>query len=141
MDNGCDPVSTRTFHLLSGVTPARVWEALTCPELSPRFLHGLTARSCWTTGEAIELSSEHGLPLAGSVLFSHRPYQLSWTIEDSGSGTCTYLTWHLREAPHGTVVRLTVEESNACRSDVEDLEDAWLPALAALDQVLQGQGN
>ena len=52
--------------------------------------------------------------------------------------TCTYLTWDLRAAPDGTVVRLTVEESDARSCNDEDLEDAWLPALAALERVLQG---
>jgi uncharacterized protein YndB with AHSA1/START domain len=129
-----DPITTRTFHLLSCATPRQVWEALTSPELSPRFLHGLTARSCWRTGSDVALTSALDLDLTGRVLYSEAPRRLTWTIEDPSS--CTYLTWDLRPARVGTVVRLTVEESDA--SDDEDLEDTWLPALAALEQVLQG---
>ena len=131
-----DPITSRSFHLLSCATPRQVWEALTSPELSPRFLHGLAARSDWATGSCIELTSPHELGLTGHVLYSRAAVRLTWTIEDLAS--CTYLTWELRAALNGTVVRLTVEEADAHASNDEDLEDAWLPALAALEQVLQG---
>ncbi len=130
-----DPISSRTFHLLSVGTPGQIWDALTSSELSPRFLHGLTVRGIWSTGGALELTCSHGITLHGRVLFSQRPDKLSWTIEDGG---CTYLTWELRESPAGTVVRLTVEEPDSCASDDQEFEDAWLPALRALEAVLSG---
>jgi uncharacterized protein YndB with AHSA1/START domain len=130
-------LSTRTFHLLTGAPPEQIWAALTCPTLSPRFLHGLSAQGCWQAGGALLFTSPHGLALTGQVLFSEPPYKLSWTIEDEASGTCTYLTWDLRTTRDGTVVRLRVDEDHAGPADDEELEDAWLPALAALEAVLQ----
>jgi uncharacterized protein YndB with AHSA1/START domain len=132
-----DPVSSRTFHLLSCAKPHQVWDALTCPTLSPRFLHGLSAESCWTTGAALTYACEQGIELTGQVLFAEEPTHLSITIEDP-SGCCTYLTWHLRAACAGTVIRLTVEEPGGRPEDLEQLEDAWLPALQALEAVLLG---
>jgi uncharacterized protein YndB with AHSA1/START domain len=130
-------VSTRTFHLLTGASPEQVWDAVTCPSLSPQFLHGLSAQGCWKAGGALLFTSPLGPVLTGQVLFSEPPYKLSWTIEDQGSGTCTYLTWDLRTNFAGTVVRLRVEEGDAGSADDEELEDAWLPAMAALEAVLQ----
>lgn len=133
-----DPVLTRTFHLLSCATPAQVWRAITCPELSRRFLHGLSVVGSWETDSSLRFRSEQGLELTGRVLWSEPPCKLSLTIEDEGSGTCTYLTWELREGYCGTVVRLGVAEGCAGEGDEEQLEDAWLPALATLEAVLQG---
>ena len=42
-----------------------------------------------------------------------------------------YLTWLLRPAPGGCVVRLEVDEVDHADS-TEDAEDIWLPVLAAL---------
>ena len=137
MSPSSDPVSTRTFHLLSSVSPEQVWAALTCPSLSPRFLHGLSARGSWTAGSALTFTSAHGT-LTGCVLFSAPPYTLSLTIEDEASGTCTYLTWELRSTCAGTVVRLRVEEADAGPADDDAIDDTWLPALRALEAVLQG---
>lgn len=128
---------SRTFHLLSAATPTQVWGALTCPVLSPRYLHGLSAQGSWETDSEVLFTSAHGVELRGRVLWSEPPTRLSLTIEDSGDA-CTYLTWELREACGGTVVRLRVEESVAGATDEEELEEAWLPALAALEAVLQG---
>jgi uncharacterized protein YndB with AHSA1/START domain len=141
VDHRGDPVTTRTFHLLTSASPGDVWKVLTCPVRSPRFLHGLAVSGTWTTGSTLALTSDHGLLLTGRVLFSQRPYKLSWTMEDECSGTCTYLTWELRPSQNGTVVRLRVEESDACATDEEDLEDAWLPSLAALEDLLQEWGR
>jgi uncharacterized protein YndB with AHSA1/START domain len=138
VSRGCDdPVSSRTFHLLSCAKPQQVWEALTCPLLSPRFLHGFSVESCWTTGAPLTLTPADGPSLTGQVLHSHEPTLLSLTIEDP-CGSCTYLTWQLRAACAGTVIRLTVEELGGEPEDLEQLEDAWLPALRALEHVLQG---
>ncbi len=137
MARSCDPVATRTFHLLSASTPEEIWGALTDPVRSQRFLHGLRAEGCWTTGSVLTFTSGHGFALSGRVLFSAPPYTLSMTIEDEASGTCTYLTWVLRPNDAGTVVRLRVDEPDAGPTDEEELEDVWLPALAALDAVLQ----
>ena len=42
-----------------------------------------------------------------------------------------YLTWLLRPAPGGCVVRLEVDEPDTADSP-QDAEDVWLPVLAAL---------
>ena len=137
MARSCDPVSTRTFHLLSASTPEEIWGALTCPVRSERFLHGMRVDGCWSTDGVLTFSSSHGFTLSGRVLFSAPPYTLSMTIEDEASGTCTYLTWSLRASEAGTIVRLRVDEPDAGPAAEEELEDVWLPALAALDAVLQ----
>lgn len=131
-----DPVVRSTFRLLTGASPSRVWAVLTCPATAPRYLHGLSPRTCFTPGAAVEWRSGESRPvIPGQVLRADPPYRLSLTVED-GSGTCTYLTWQVRESDDGTVVRLDVEESDAVGCCENDLEDVWLPVLQRLGDVL-----
>jgi uncharacterized protein YndB with AHSA1/START domain len=130
-----DPVSTRTFRLLTPACPERVWSSLTCPRQSPRFLHGLSVYAEWAPGARILLQAPGCPPLQGSVLHVDPPQLLSYTLEDTGSGTCTYLTWSLRATERGTVVRLQVEEAGAGTAAGE-LDEVWLPVLDRLAGLL-----
>lgn len=127
-----DPVLTQTFRLLTPASPERVWGVLTCPETAPRYLPGLTPRTCWSSGAPVEWRSAVGA-IPGQVLHADPPYRLTVTVEDD-SGTCTYLTWQLRQSDDGTVLRLDVEETQA---GSEDLEDVWLPVVQRLGELLR----
>jgi uncharacterized protein YndB with AHSA1/START domain len=131
-----DPVLTQTFRLLTPACPERVWGALTCPQTAPAYLHGLSPRTCWSSGAAVEWQSAGAGAIPGQVLHADPPYRLSVTVED-GSGTCTYLTWQVRAAEDGTVVRLDVAESPAGASTDVELEDVWLPVLQRLGELLR----
>ena len=129
-----DPVSTRTFRLLTPASPERVWASLTCPRQSPRYLHGLAVYAQWAPGERIVLQASSCPPLQGTVLYVDQPQLLSYTVEDAGS-ICTYLTWSLRGTDRGTVVRLQVEEAGS-PSPSGELDDVWLPVLDRLAGLL-----
>lgn len=128
-----DPVVTRTFRLLTPACPDRVWASLTCPRQSPHFLHGLAVYAEWAAGAQVVLQAALCPPLRGSVLHVDPPQLLSYTVEDAGSGTCTYLTWSLRGTARGTVVRLQVEEAG---SGAAELDEVWLPVLDRLAGLL-----
>jgi uncharacterized protein YndB with AHSA1/START domain len=130
-----DPVLTETFRLLTPASPERVWGLLTCPATAPSYLHGLSPRTCWTSGAPVEWQSKAVGALPGQVLLADPPYRLSVTVED-GSGTCTYLTWQVRAGEDGTVVRLDVAESGGGGCGAE-LEDVWLPVLQRLGELLE----
>lgn len=129
-----DPVQTATFRLRTEASAERVWSVLTCPETAPAYLHGLSPRTCWSNGAPVQWQAPGGVPaIPGQVLHADPPYRLSLTVED-GSGTCTYLTWSVRDGDDGTVVRLDVEERDSSESE---LEDVWLPVLDRLAEVLR----
>jgi uncharacterized protein YndB with AHSA1/START domain len=131
-----DPVLTQTFRLLTPAAPERVWGVLTCPEAAPTFLHGLSPRTCWSSGADVAWLSAGVAAIPGQVLYADPPYRLSVTVED-GSGTCTYLTWQVRAGDDGTIVRLDVEESDATGGNAAELEDVWLPVLQRLAELLR----
>lgn len=132
-----DPVTTQSFRLLTPAARPEVWACLTCPVRSPRFLHGLALTACWTPGSPVVLQAPGWPPLGGQVLHVEPGRRLSLTVEDRDSGTCTYLTWGLRDTGTGTVIRLDIDECADRMATADDLEDIWLPVLARLGQVLQ----
>jgi uncharacterized protein YndB with AHSA1/START domain len=130
-----DPVLTQRFRLLSPAAPERDWAVLTSPDAAPSYLHGLTPRTCWSNGAPVEWETAVGA-IPGQVLHADPPYRLSVTVEDC-SGASVYLTWQVRAADDGTVIRLDVEESPAGTSTDTELEDVWLPVLARLGDLLR----
>lgn len=120
------------FSLLAGAPPEQVWAALTCPETSLRFLHGMRLESDWAPGARVELVSPAGHSAHGEAIRVDPPRSLSFALEQ-GTAPCRIIGWELRPHPQGTVVRLTVDDVDG---DCEEaVEDSWLPMLAAL-QVL-----
>ena len=134
VDHG-DVLRSATFRLLTCAPPEVVWGCLLCPTRSPRYLHGLAVNACWEAGQKVALTAE-GCDLAGEVLHVRPLERLSLTVEDP-SGSCTYLTWTLRPHEGGTVVRLHVEECDGGSTSEDDLEDAWLPVLDRLGELLR----
>jgi hypothetical protein len=60
---------------------------------------------------------------------------LSYQLQAGPGDPPVYLTWLLRPAPDGCVVRLEVDEPDTADSS-QDAEDVWLPVLATLQQLL-----
>ncbi|GAC1442197.1 MAG: hypothetical protein NVS3B26_08360 [Mycobacteriales bacterium] len=129
-----DPVLSTTFRLLTAACPDRVWRQLTCPAAAAAYLHGLSPRTCWTSGAPVEWHVGDAV-IPGQVLHADPPHRLSVTVED-GSGTCTYLTWTVRACDDGSVVRLDVAEADdsGCEGDLEEI---WLPVLRRLGELLE----
>lgn len=57
--------------------------------------------------------------------------RLSYLLRAGPGDPPVYLTWRLRRAPGGCVVRLEIDEPEGADSP-QDAEDVWLPVLAAL---------
>jgi len=137
---GLDEVVGSGFFRFS--TPASadaVWAALTGAETTPHYFHGMALVSAWTADSPIVFQPPARSPaLAGEVLCVRPGEHLAYTIEDTATGTATYLAWTIRPAPWGSVVRLQVHETGASPSSEEELEDVWLPVLDALRDLLAG---
>jgi len=115
--------------------PALVWTALTDPGQTTGFLYGLAAHSTWVPGEPIEFRLD-GRPAAiGRVLHARCHERLSYLLQAGPGDPPVYLTWLLRSAPGGCVVRLEIHEIDHADTP-PDAEDVWLPVLAALQHLV-----
>lgn len=130
-----DPVASGAFKLLTRCCPEQVWQTLVCPDRGARVFPGLSLVSTWATGDPLEIHLPTQSVLRGQVLLAERPAQLTFSIEDA-SGTTTYVSWRLRRLDQGCVVTLEVHDAGADRGEPDELEDAWLPILERLREVL-----
>jgi uncharacterized protein YndB with AHSA1/START domain len=127
--------STHRFSFLTAAPPDRVWAALTCAETIPRYLHGMSLVSEWAPGSPVELRAPIGHSVLGEVIRADPPRSLSFALEQ-GTAPCRIIGWELRPHPEGTVVRLSIDDVDGdCE---EEVEDAWLPVVAALQGMLSG---
>jgi uncharacterized protein YndB with AHSA1/START domain len=133
----------RQFTCATNADPAVVWAALTEPDLTRRYLYGLAAHSCWKTDAPIEFRHE-SLVLQGHVMRVDPNCRLSYCLSAGPDDPTTYLTWQIRTCPVGSTIRLQIDETNpfepGAPEDEEDMEDIWLPVLAALQLLLAENG-
>jgi hypothetical protein len=123
------------------VTPARarqVWETLTGTGEGVDYLYGLTVEATWRAGSTVTAGLPAGPRLVGEILRADEPRLLSYTLGDTVDEPSVYVTWEVDAEPEGTIVRLYVDELHPVSS--ADIERAWLPVVAALEQRLRSGG-
>ena len=111
--------------------PGLIWAALTDPDQTAAYLYGLTAHSTWVPGDPIEFRVADRVEVIGCVLHARCHERLSYLLQAGPGDPPVYLTWLLRPASGGCVVRLEIDEPGTACSP-QDAEDVWLPVLAAL---------
>jgi uncharacterized protein YndB with AHSA1/START domain len=111
--------------------PGLVWTALTDPGQTAAYLYGLAAHSTWVPGDPIEFRLAGRVEAIGRVLHARCHERLSYLLQAGPGDPPVYLTWLLRPAAGGCVVRLEIDEPDTADSP-QDAEDVWLPVLAAL---------
>jgi uncharacterized protein YndB with AHSA1/START domain len=130
-------IATQLFRFVTQAGAARVWEALTSPELTSRYLYGLAARSEWQAGATVTFATEDGVTLTGEVLVAQEPRRLSYSLQAGDGQPATYVTWEILGTTAGCVVRLYVDEPGVSTWSVDlDAESAWLPVVAGLEAIL-----
>jgi len=125
----------RTFACHTASDPARVWTALTDPGASAGYLYGLSAHSTWEVDAPIDVRHGEHVTLSGRVLCVRPGERLSYVLQSGPDDPPVYVTWLIRRHANGSTIRLEVDEVGS-EDSAEDAEDAWLPVLAALQQML-----
>ncbi|MGO8674006.1 MAG: SRPBCC family protein [Capsulimonadaceae bacterium] len=129
-------------------TPEKLWDAITSPELTPRYFVGRLPKSDWKVGSDFKLILEDGtLDTQGKVLEADPPRRLvvTWHVEWVDENQ------HLPEVvvsydiePISTVVRLTMTERHPHDIDPTYLEGSnkcWPVILSGLKSLLEtGEG-
>lgn len=131
-------VCTSLFDLVSPADPARVWAALTRPDLTS-YLFGLQARSSWEPGAPVVFvpaaSGTGQTPLRGEVLLAEASHRLSYSMTVGDSHPITYVTWEITDGRAGSRVRLYVDEASNSLAECEEGAAAWSLVVAGLEKV------
>lgn len=128
-------LSTQQFAFITPATPREVWASLTDPIRTARYLFDMAVEGAWTAGQPLVFRLGTIPVLRGQVLAADEPRSLSYCVNAGPEQPDTYVTWEVRPVGSGAVVRLTVDEMDGDMRD--DMEIAWLTALAALEAHLR----
>lgn len=121
------------FAFFTAAPPDRVWSALTDAAQTAEYLYGVALRSDWTPGAGIVACFHGRQVLAGEVLCARPPHHLSYLLRAS-EAPAVYVTWLVRATEAGTVCNVEIDEADGPQRI--ELENVWLPVLAALQRVL-----
>jgi uncharacterized protein YndB with AHSA1/START domain len=132
---GGDWTEPRAFACHTPADAARVWAALTEAELTKNYLYGLAAHSTWAPDAPIDVRYGDRPQLTGRVLCSRPEERLSYVLHSGPADPPVYLTWLIRPCSGGCIIRLQIDEIDGSDS-ADDVEETWLPVLAALQQFL-----
>jgi uncharacterized protein YndB with AHSA1/START domain len=128
-------LGSELFRLITPASAQRVWETLTASGAGIEYLYGLVVEATWQPGSTVTAALPAGPRLAGEVLRVDEPRLLSYTLGDTAGEPSAYVTWEVDAGPDATIVRLYVDEVQPSSS--ADIERAWLPVVAALEQCLR----
>jgi uncharacterized protein YndB with AHSA1/START domain len=131
--------------VLIDAPPARVWEALTKPEIIKKYFFGTTTHTDWKIGNPIRFTGEfegQHYEDKGTVL-AFQPYSLiQYKYWSSMSGTedrpenYLTITYRLQEEDNKTRLDITQENIRDEKAK-EHSEDNWKKVLANLKRVVE----
>jgi len=135
-----DPTE-KVFEIYIRTTPERLWEAITDPQLRPRYSFGLAAVSDWKTGSRYELSHpQAGVMGQGENLEVDPPRRLVqsftalWSEEVRNEGE-SRVTWEIE--PVGDSCRLTVTHDLLREGAHGEIYGGWPQILSGLKTLLE----
>jgi uncharacterized protein YndB with AHSA1/START domain len=130
----------KVFEIYIRVTPERLWEAITDPEIRTKFNFGASVHSDWQVGSTYALQAGD-LPLGeGEVLEADPPRRLVHTMtalwsDDVKAEGPSRVTWEIE--PVGDSCRLTVVHDELREGANEELYGGWPMILSGLKTWLE----
>jgi len=125
-----------------GITPEKLWEALTSSEFTRRYWFNTDVRSDWKVGSAIALVMDGKTTDVGEILEADRPRRLSYTFkhvsdEELKQEPASKVVFALE--PHGKVVKLTLTHEGFVEGGkmLDGISKGWPAILASLKSLLE----
>jgi uncharacterized protein YndB with AHSA1/START domain len=132
----------KVFEIYIRTTPARLWEAITDPEIRSKYNFGSRVSSDWTPGSRFEMSHPNapGLLGEGENLVVEPPRRLVQTMtalwgDDVKAEGTSRVTWEIE--PVGDSCRLTVTHDQLREDANDQLYGGWPMILSGLKTWLE----
>lgn len=132
----------KVFEIYIKTTPARLWEAITHPDLRKKYNFGLGVVSDWTPGSRYEAMTPHapGALLEGENLVVEPPHKLVQSFralwgEDVKSEGTSRVTWEIEQIQDSC--RLTVTHDQLREGANDQLFGGWPMILSGLKTLLE----
>ena len=135
MESGSNPVS---LSIVVDAPVARVWDALTRPELVREYLFGTEMTADWRVGGAITYRGEwKGAAYEDKgVVKLFEPCRLLVTTHVSTPGHDHTISWELSATDRGTTLTVT-QDNNPTPESAEHAGKNWDAVLAGLKRLLE----
>ena len=133
-------------HATVAAPPAKVWQAITDPDLIRKYFHGTTVESDWSVGSPITWSGEMGgtsYQDKGRILAFEPGTRLQHTYWSSMTGDpdepeyYKTVTYDLSEVDGSTQVTLTQDNNPSQEAADEMVAKGWAPILEGLKGVVE----
>lgn len=118
-------------------TPAKLWEALTNPDLIEQYFFGCRNTSTWQVGDSIESRSEDELHWKGTILSSTPEKEVSFTFDhltDEPPSTVRFEIVPLGEEVQLTITHEDFQEVSPIRDRVSN---GWPSIIAGIKELLE----
>ena len=136
------PVNTYLSYIAT--TPAKLWDALTNPDLTKEYFFGRRIDSDWTVGSPVKYWLPDGtLDVSGKVLEYDPPRRLSYSWRAEANEELRKLPEAIitfTADPLGDVVRLTMEEFHPSPIDPKHLDAgrrSWPVVFSSLKSLIE----
>lgn len=134
--------SAFTYVAYIRTTPAKLWHALTTPELMKRYWFGVTIESDWKAGSAWKMCNDGSVMDSGEILESVPQKRLvmkwlnEWKSELKAEG---YSKCILTLEPLGTAVKLSISHSieRADSKFIVAVSEGWPMVVSNLKSLLE----
>jgi uncharacterized protein YndB with AHSA1/START domain/DNA-binding transcriptional ArsR family regulator len=140
------PTTSRPRHVFQvyiRTTPEDLWQAISDPEVTQRYLHGTRVDSAWRLGERIAYWKDDELVVEGKVLTAEPPRKLTttWSFRSSlglRDDPPSRVTWEIEPIEHQTC-RLTVihDDFPGETPTFQSVKSGWPVVLSSLKSLLE----
>jgi uncharacterized protein YndB with AHSA1/START domain/DNA-binding transcriptional ArsR family regulator len=131
------------FQVYIRTTPEDVWQAISDPEVTQRYLHGTRVDSAWRLGERIAYWKDDELVVEGKVLTAEPPRKLTttWSFRSSlglRDDPPSRVTWEIEPIEDQTC-RLTVihDDFPGETPTFQSVKSGWPVVLSSLKSLLE----
>jgi len=124
-------------------TPERVWQAITDPELTPRYYYGSTVESDWQPASPIRYRIGEADALVGTIIEADPPHRLVHTFEarwddDVAAEAPSRMTWEIVEVEPGITKVTTIHDGfGAATATAGQVDGGSSYILSALKTLLE----
>ena len=141
----CVARSEFVYVIYIGTSPAKLWNALTDPEITRQYRFGTHAESGWKPGSSWKMLTEGGEIIdSGEILESNPPSRLvikwrnEWKPEFKAEGD-SYCTFEIEPEPDGKATKLTVTHAIDRKPSpfIDAVAFGWPKTLSNLKSLLE----
>jgi uncharacterized protein YndB with AHSA1/START domain len=124
------------------VTPEKLWQAITTPEIIAQYRFGMIVESDWRVGSAWKMFADGHLMDSGEILESAPPRRLvlswrsDWSAEFKAEGTSTCV-FEIEPTPPSVKLTLTHSSERPSSRFIAAVADGWPMVISNLKSLLE----